>query len=252
MTGAAPRLDESLIDDAFPRYELGEWGARYRVLAGITARGEGCNFGLKTPDAADAVTARWQALFSHFAPAFSTYVLGLQVHQTTIATHTHPPAGWLVLEGVDGHATADRGVLLTVTVADCVPVYLVEPRSRTIALLHAGWRGVAAGMVEKGIHAVTQLSGASRSEIVMHCGVSICGECYEVGHEVHAAVGSGFAGRGPLDLRSVISKRARAAGVDAITMSGWCAAHDGARFFSHRRSGGRDGRTLAYLGVPGA
>jgi YfiH family protein len=251
MTGAAPRLDERPIDGPIPLYELEEWGTRYGVRAGITARGDGFNLGLKTPEAADAVTARWHTLFAAFAPAFDAFALGLQVHATRIAIHTGPRPGWLVLDGVDGHVTAARGVLLTVTVADCIPIYLVEPGSGTIGLLHAGWRGVAAGMVEAGIRTVAELAGTPPSAIVIHCGVSICGSCYEVGPEVHAAVKSGLTGRAPLDLRSVAVERARAAGVGQATTSGWCAAHDG-RFFSHRRSAGRDGRMLAYLGVPHA
>jgi hypothetical protein len=252
MTEAASRLDERPVEGPVPRYELEEWGARFGVRAGITARGDGFNLGLKTPDAADAVTARWQALFDAFGPAFRTYALGLQVHETLIARHRDPPAGWLILDGVDGHVTATPGILLTVTVADCVPIYLVEPESGTIGLLHAGWRGVAAGMVEAGIRAVAEASEAAASGIVIHCGISICGKCYEVGPEVHAAVESGTRTRGALDLRSVIAARACAAGVEHATSSGWCAAHDHSRFFSHRRSGGGDGRMLAYLGVPRA
>jgi copper oxidase (laccase) domain-containing protein len=57
---------------------------------------------------------------------------------------------------------------------------------------------------------------------------------------------------GPLDLRGALADRARALGVGAVTVSGWCSAHDADRFYSHRRSAGKDGRMLAYLGVPRA
>jgi copper oxidase (laccase) domain-containing protein len=137
-------------------------------------------------------------------------------------------------------------------VADCVPVYLLHPASRTIGLLHAGWRGVAAGILERGISQVTRLADAPASDLIMHCGIAICGSCYEVGSEVKVAVLGTPGSAGGLDLRAALAERARRVGLAAVTASGWCAAHDGDRFFSHRRSAGRDGRMLAYLGVPRA
>ena len=85
----------------------------------------------------------------------------------------------------------------------------------------------------------------------MHCGVGICGSCYEVGSEV-----SDRFGLAPqttpvrLDLRGVLARQAQELGVQQVTVSPWCSAHDRGRFFSHRASGGRDGRMVAYLGGP--
>jgi hypothetical protein len=248
----APRLDEHPLPGTLPRYELEEWSRRYGVTAGITGRGNGFNFGLLTPEPADAVTARWRQLFAALGPGFATYAVGLQIHDTRIVTHTDPPRGWLVLDGVDGHATRTPGVLVTVTVADCVPVYLAHPASRTVALLHAGWRGAAAGMLEAGVSRVAELGDARMADIVIHCGVAICRRCYEVGPEVNFAVLGTPRPAGPLDLRGALADRARALGVGAVSVSGWCSAHDADRFYSHRRSAGKDGRMLAYLGVPRA
>ncbi len=85
----------------------------------------------------------------------------------------------------------------------------------------------------------------------MHCGVGICGACYEVGPEVLAR----FAARTDtsprhLDLRAVLVEQARRLGVGDVSVSPWCSAHDRDWFFSHRASGGRDGRMVAYLGRP--
>jgi YfiH family protein len=251
MTPAA-RLDESPGAGPLPRFELADWGRRYGVVAGITGRGDGFNLGLLTEDPALAVTSRWRNLIAAFAPPFRTFAVGLQTHETRVAVHRDPPPGWLILDGVDGHATRIPGLLLTVTVADCVPIYLIHPPTRTVALLHAGWRGVAAGILETGISTVSHLSQGVPSDIAMHCGVAICGACYEVGSEVQTAVLGMPRPAGPLDLRAVLAARARVEGVTTISISGWCAAHDRDRFFSHRGSGGRDGRMLAYLGVPPA
>src|SRR5256885_1823885 len=91
------------------------------------------------------------------------------------------------------------------------------------------------------------------SEIVMHCGVGICGSCYEVGSEVLERLTPGRrpgVTSGHVDLREVLVRQAAALGVGDISVSPWCSAHDREHFFSHRASGGRGGRMIAYLGVP--
>jgi copper oxidase (laccase) domain-containing protein len=82
----------------------------------------------------------------------------------------------------------------------------------------------------------------------MHCGVGICGECYEVGPEV--ATRFGRSGTIRLDLRAALAQQARELGIDDVSISPWCSAEGRDRFFSHRASGGRDGRMIAYLGRP--
>jgi YfiH family protein len=158
-------------------------------------------------------------------------------------------AGWCWT--VDAHATRQPGVLLTVTVADCVPVYLAAPESGLVALLHAGWRGIADGILEQTITAIGAVADVRHSYIIMHCGVSICGNCYEVGSEVAERL-SGRPESTPshLDLRSILAARAATLGVGAVTVSAYCTAHHNDRFYSHRASKGRDGRLVAYLGRP--
>ena len=86
----------------------------------------------------------------------------------------------------------------------------------------------------------------------MHCGVAISGPCYEVGREVMDGVGEPAPGAGPwhLDLRSVLAEQGRRLGIGEVTVSGHCTARDAGRFHSHRRSGGTDGRMVAWLGYP--
>src|SRR5262249_11209451 len=96
------------------------------------------------------------------------------------------------------------------------------------------------------------VSGAAVSDIIMHCGVGICGSCYEVGSEVMDGCGVAYSGAGPfhLDLRRRLVDEAQTQGVRTITTSEWCSAHDRERFYSHRRSNAADGRMVAYLGMP--
>ncbi|HVD33977.1 MAG TPA: laccase domain-containing protein, partial [Gemmatimonadales bacterium] len=158
--------------------------------------------------------------------------------------------GWIQVDGIDGWITTAPGVMLTVTVADCVPIYLVAP-GRGVALLHAGWRGTAGRILARGIERLKAETGSLESEVVMHCGVAICGACYEVGSEVMLGCGASADGHGPwhIDLRERLAAEASELGLTSISRSTWCAAHDRPSFYSHRASGGSDGRMVAYIGM---
>jgi YfiH family protein len=255
-SGAPPAagLRESPAPGAVPRHELAAWRERFGVAAGITTRGEpgggGFDLGLGTGAPVGGVIGRWRAL-RHAEAGFPAAAVGLQVHGTEVAV-AEPAAGWLLLDGVDGLVARRPGVLLCVTVADCVPVYLLAPRARAAALLHAGWRGTAGGILERGVRQLAAAAKSSPEDLVMHCGVGICGACYEVGSEVLAGCGLPAEGLGPwrLDLRDHLLQRARRIGVGEVTASPWCTAHDRSLFYSHRASGGADGRMVAYLGYP--
>ena len=223
-------------------------------MAGVTARGEasgrGFDLGLWTDAPVGEVMSRWRA-FRRADPGFPGVVLATQVHRADVAWHD-AREGWLQLDGFDGHATSSPGLLLTVTIADCIPIYLVAPRHRAVALLHSGWRGTAAGILDRGIRALQQGAGADPADIVAHAGVGICGPCYEVGADVVTGLGATAHGDGPwhVDLRDRIAEDARRAGISEVSVSSWCSAHDRPRFYSHRASRGADGRMVAYLGFP--
>ena len=231
------------------------------MLAGVTGRP--VDLGLSTDQPVGHVMGNWRAFRAAFAPRFPSVVSSHQVHGRVVQWHPASLDGWLVLDGVDGHATAERGLLLAVTVADCVPVYLTAPGSGTVALLHAGWRGTAGGILERGVQVVMQRASVRAGDLIMHCGVGVCGDCYEVGPEVVAALAAslptgaattalrpGPSGAAHVDLRALLALQARALGIGVVGISAWCAAHDRDRFFSHRASGGRDGRMVAYAGRP--
>lgn len=246
-------LRESPAEGPPPRLDLPGWQASFGAVAGITSRGpldQPFDLGLSGRAPAGEVLPRWHAVLAAASPC-RAMVAARQVHGTRVITHTsHPAEGVGFAEAADGHVTRLPGLLLGVTLADCLPVYLVDPVARVAGLLHAGWRGVAAGILAEGLAAMQRL-GAVQGQVQVHLGVGICGDCYNVGPEVLAACGhpSEDGRPGLLDLRSVLARQARAAGVAAVTRSPWCAAHDHDRFFSHRASGGAEGRMVAYLGL---
>jgi purine-nucleoside/S-methyl-5'-thioadenosine phosphorylase / adenosine deaminase len=237
-----------------PRFEIPGWRARYGVVAGITGRGtesgRGFDLGLWSSEPVGEVMNRWLALRRDLNE-FGAVVLGNQVHGTAVKTVAETE-GWVQIQGIDGWVTVTPGVLLTVTIADCIPVYLVAP-GRGVALLHAGWRGTAGGILGRGIECLLAATEVASSELIMHCGVGICGRCYEVGSEVMQGCGMAADGPGPwhLDLRDRLVEQAVGAGLRSASVSAWCSAHDADHFYSHRRSGGRDGRMLAYVGLLG-
>jgi YfiH family protein len=222
------------------------WGEQYGVTAGITGRG--FDLGLWSNQPVGEVMSRWLA-FRRELGRFHAMALGNQVHGAELM-RIDAGRGWIYVDGIDGWISTTPGVLLAVTIADCVPLYLVAP-GRGVALLHAGWRGTAKGILAKGVE---QLAGATRSappDLIIHCGVGICGDCYEVGPEVMEGCGVEAPGAGPfhLDLRARLAATAKELGIGEISTSSWCSAHDSGSFYSHRASKGQDGRMVAYLGM---
>jgi YfiH family protein len=169
-----------------------------------------------------------------------------QVHGTELVVHrgAGKPAGDVQQPvEADGHVLAAPGTAALVFTADCLPVALAGPGG--VAILHCGWRGLAAGIIARGAAAV----GATDAAIGP--GIGPC--CYEVGDEVLEA----FAGLGPdiaskrmLDLPEVARGLLRGAGVEEIDSAGLCTRCDERRFFSHRRDGGPGRQAgLAWIGT---
>ena len=236
-----------------PLSELTEWREQYGVVAGITERGEGGDFSMAlwSEGPAIGVSERWRAFRRWMAHRFHVLVMAQQVHGAEVRWHAGLEPGWHVGDEYDGHLTREPGVLLAVTVADCIPIYLLDRRGEGLGLLHAGWRGTAAGMLEAGVRGLCERVGAKPADLAVHLGVGICGACYQVPPEVAAAVrGTGASGPVQLDLRAELAERARRLGVSEVSVSPLCSSCQSKRFFSHRASHGAGGRMVAYVGRP--
>ena len=138
----------------------------------------------------------------------------------------------------DGVATARTAVAPLVLTADCLPVAIAAPGA--VAMVHAGWRGLAGGVLAEGVAAVRELDGGDGAlEAAIGPGAGAC--CYEVSEDVAAALGTTRGPRGTVDLKALATAQLRAAGVAAVHDVAACTMCD-ERFFSHRREGGRTGR----------
>jgi len=152
----------------------------------------------------------------------------------------------------DGQATALRGLGAMVLTADCLPVALGA--NGAVAMVHAGWRGLAAGVLEEGVRALRDLGSVhtgpgvgeeNDEEVVAIIGPGAGSCCYEVGEEVHAAFGGDCRMESPptrnIDLKAIARDRLLAAGVTEVHVLDACTICD-ERFFSYRREGARAGR----------
>lgn len=215
-------------------------------LAFTTTRQAG-SFNLASTEPAAAVFGRWINLMESLRPEVRRLATALQVHGSRILWHGDQWNGWLRdTSGADGHLSRSNRTAMAVTLADCVPVFIAHPDAVGI-LLHSGWKGTAAGILNAGFEALDS-TGLDVSKALVHLGPAICGKCYEVGPDVYKAVtGKEVGAPTLLDLRAVMADHARQAGV-TVTVSEWCTRCHNERFFSHRA--GDSGRQLGIL-IPG-
>lgn len=157
--------------------------------------------------------------------------VGHQVHGSRVVVDADS------LEDADGQVVTTPGVAAMVLTADCLPIALVADGA--VAMLHAGWRGLAEGVLEAGVVAIGRPAVAAIGP-----GIGPC--CYAVGDDVRQAFGTV---EPTLDLKAIARERLQAAGVLAVHDCGLCTACDRERFFSHRRERGVTGRQagLAWL-----
>jgi polyphenol oxidase len=154
--------------------------------------------------------------------------------------------------------TSQPGLAVAVRTADCVPILLVDQRSRGVAAVHAGWRGSAARMAEHAVRVLAQGIDATPAELVAVIGPHIGPCCYEVDEPVMAAVddpgvfrAAGRSGHAYLDLRELNRRQLLRAGLaeESIWFVEGCTSCD-ARFDSYRRDRGA-GRMLHYVRMNG-
>jgi len=215
----------------------------FGIAAFTTGRQSG-SFGTQTDEPVRDVMARWTALRAQLGGLSARLATSTQVHGARVLRHAGEWRGWLRGEEADGHLADERGTAMAVTVADCVPVFVAHP-SGAAAVLHSGWRGTEARIVEVAIAQLDAL-GLRPDELRVHCGPAICGRCYEVSPDVFARL-TGRATDAPttVDLRALIAQHAAAAGVRHVSISDLCTRCDNDRFYSHRA--GDAGRQLGVI-----
>jgi YfiH family protein len=214
------------------------------VVHGFTGRT--CPAGTTLDLGAQSTADAWdRAAAAVGAPECGTAIAS-QVHGHTALHATQP--------GLAGEADAlisdTPGLIVAVRVADCVPILVAG--DGVVAAIHAGWRGLASGVIGTALHAMQ-----GQGPFVAAVGPRICVDCYEVGAEVVAGIGARVpighfvrdgAARPHVDLGAAAAHQLRAAGVEAVDVLAVCTRCD-ARFWSHRQSGAAAGRQAGLVGL---
>lgn len=236
-----------------------DWPAPANVRAVASTRVGGCsegpyawlNLGGHVGDAPRSVAAnRRQLVASAALPADPAWLD--QVHGKRVAELTGAP----VTGSADAAITGAAGVVCVVLTADCLPVLLCDRAGTRVAAVHAGWRGLAAGILGEAVAAFAR-GGVPAQELLVWLGPGIGQAAYEVGDEVRQAFGGedaavAFAassnGRWQCDLYGLARRDLRALGVSAVAGGNFCTHTESDRFFSYRRDGqcGRQA-TLIWL-----
>lgn len=237
-----------------PAWIVPDWPAPPHVRALITTRAGGVsrgafaslNLGLRTGDDPRAVNENRMRLVSVLPRAPSWL---RQVHGTTVVAADHleqPPEA-------DASIAREPGTVCAVLVADCLPVLFTDLSGRFVAIAHAGWRGLAGGILEETVRRLP----AAPAELLVYLGPGIGRTAFEVGADVRdaflkrdAGAGCAFAphaeGKWLADLELLARRQLQHCGVERIHGGGFCTYSDPERFFSYRRDG-MTGRMAAVI-----
>ncbi|HEY1329161.1 MAG TPA: peptidoglycan editing factor PgeF [Casimicrobiaceae bacterium] len=232
-----------------------QWPVAAHVHAFVTTRNGGAsrgpyaslNLGFAAGDDATAVNENRSRVGRHL-PASPCWLR--QVHGANVVTFSEAAQA---IPDADGAVTRAPGVPLVVLVADCLPVLLADRAGSVIGIAHAGWRGVAAGVLEATLDAMARPAG----DIVAWIGPGIGPDAFEVGQDVHDAFVSRDAhaahafrslrhGKWLADLPALARRRLEARGVADVAGGTWCTVSDPQRFYSYRRDG-PSGRMAAFI-----
>lgn len=236
-----------------------DWPAPARIRAGVTLRGGGCskppyasfNLGNHVGDNAQAVADNRARLRRELALPQAPMWL-TQVHGTHVAVASRP--GTAAADASVAHAWDDAGAVCAVLTADCLPVLLCDRQATCWGAAHAGWRGLAAGVLEA---TIARLAVAP-TQLIAWLGPAIGPAAFEVGQDVHDAFCAQHAedavaftagpqqGKYRADICQLARARLTRAGVRAVYGGGLCTVGAPERFYSYRRDG-QTGRMASLI-----
>lgn len=220
-----------------------DWPAPEWVKTCVTTREGGCsqgafkgfNLGTHVGDDLNHVLAN-RAELGRFVGCRMAWLE--QTHSTDVVE-----AAPGLVEEADASWTSETDVACVIMTADCLPVLFCDRAGTRVAAAHAGWRGLAGGILEETVAAL----GVPPQELLVWLGPAIGPDAFEVGPEVKGIFGSAAAaecfkpsinpGRYLADIYQLARLRLQAVGVDAIYGGGLCTVDDPTRFYSYRRDG---------------
>jgi polyphenol oxidase len=245
------------------------------LIAGFTTKNGGfssmpystLNFGLHVGDSEESVVKNKQKLSALIDFPTKTWVAAEQTHGTVIKQIVKEDSGRGLInysdsiQNTDGFYTQEKGILLTMCYADCVPIYYIDQITKTIGIVHAGWKGTVNGIATRMIDLWKTL-GIDPQTILVTIGPSICKKCYIVDDYVINYVQNILEdveqkpynlivkGQYHLDLKELNRLLLLKSGVKEtnIHVTGLCSSCDEQEFFSFRRDNGTTGRMMSFIG----
>jgi len=228
-------------------------GAAMSTRAGGRSRAawSSLNLGSHVGDAAADVAANRQ-LFAERIGALPVFLDQVHGHEVVrLGAADRRPGG--APPTADAAVTTEAGIACTVMVADCLPLLMAAPHGRGVAAAHAGWRGLAGGVVDAAVGALCDAASCEPGELRVWLGACIGPRQFEVGADVLQAFGADAEAAGQAcfvaappqsgvrkwhaDLPGLARQRLARLGVQAVSGGAWCTVSDASRFFSFRRDG---------------
>ncbi len=220
-------------------------------IGGVSPNPFGMNTSFRVGDDAELVRENRKRFLSILGIQDSALAIPGQVHGDSVRFVTETGR----YEECDALVTDRRGVALSVSVADCLPIFLFDPKNCLAAAVHSGWRGTRLGILSKAIRMLVERSSRA-GDILAFVGPGAGSCCYEVGEEVAVQfqpvfVARNDAGRARLDLRAANRAMLAAAGISDgnIEISDSCTICNPEFLHSYRRDGARSGRMMGVIGL---
>ena len=211
------------------------------------------NLGINTPDDPANVDENRRRFFEAIGASTNLFASSHQVHGTEILYTTEPGR----FDGYDALMTNRPGLLVGVTVADCVPILIYDQAHQAVAAIHAGWRGTVGRIVEKTLEAMQQQFGTSPEACCAYVGTCIDECSFEVGPDVADQFASMFTqtdartGKSYIDLKAANRQQLMDSGIPEaqIDVSAFSTVIHNHDYFSYRAEKGQTGRMLAVIGM---
>lgn len=236
--------------DIFKNYPEIKFGFS-TAIGGVSPPPFGMNLSLATNDTKENVLKNRELFFDE---------LGIQLEKVNFQKQIHSDISKCVLSGgfsgeCDATYTNTLNIFLTVSVADCLPVFLYDPVKKIIAAIHAGWRGSAEKIVTKTINKLVSDFSIDPSELVVYLGPCISQEYFEVGQEVgdlfrdEVKFSKGEKFHIDLKKENLLQLVESGALEKNIEISSNCTYKENETFHSYRRDRDRSGRMFGVIGI---
>ncbi len=212
------------------------------------------NLGLSVNDTRENVMKNRKLFFEGLGIKLDQLVISKQVHGTDVLIVDKPI---ITTEGYDAQITNVQNIFLAISIADCTPILIYDTKNKTVAAIHAGWRGTAGKIVSNTLLKMKEHFGTNGTDCKAYIGACIAYDNFEVGKEVAEQFDPAFkrfdASKQKyfVDLKATNKQLLMDFGLipENIDVSTYCTVKNNDLFFSHRKEKGKTGRMMVVIGM---